>query len=58
MQAKLRLGKVISAWELMEVFTSDSGWVWLGYGLQRDTEVEGSACVKGVKPFQLPLRQI
>lgn len=58
MKEKLRLGEVISAWELMEAFTSDSGRVCLGYGLQRDTQVESSARAKGVKQFQLALRQI
>lgn len=43
MKEKLRLGEVISAWELMEAFTSDSGRVCLEYGLQRDTQVESSA---------------
>ena len=58
MKEKLRLGEVLSAWELMEAFTSDSGRVCLGYGLQRDTQVKSSAGTKGVKQFQLALRQI
>lgn len=48
----------VDTWELIEVFRNYSGKVCLRYGLQRGTQVEGSAGVKSVKQPQLASRQI